>query len=119
MKQRNLISLIIIVIGILFIFTGCSSEVIDEEQRQKEIIQAESQIVLKNYSYKVKTSPFLEDWNINKIAWNDTFRWTISTYSIDDDKRLKWIFEWTGNEDDELNLVYLLIAGNEILNELK
>lgn len=119
MKKKNLISLIIIVIGILFIFTGCSSGEVDEEKKQKEMIQATSQISLKNYGYKMETSPFLEDWNINKMTWNNNFRWTVSTYSINDNKRLKWIFEWTGNDKDDVILIYLLVDGKEIINDLK
>lgn len=119
MKIKNLISLIIIIATILFIFNSCSSEEVDEEKRQKEMIQATSQISLKDHGYKMETSPFLEDWNINKMTWNDTFRWTVSTYSVNDSKRLKWIFEWTGNDKDDVILIYLLIDGKEIVNDLR
>lgn len=89
----------------------------DEEENQKRMIQATAQIVLTNYQYKYDTSSSLKDWNINKMKYDDSYRWTASTYS--DNIRLKWIFEWTGNNDDDLILIYLLVDGEEIVNDLK
>lgn len=99
-------------------FSTSSNTSKDKLTDQKRMVQVTTQRVLKNYNISESTSPSLEDWNINSQAYNDTKRWTATTNGIYN-KRIKCIFEWSGDDRDDLILVYLLYDGKEFVNDLR
>lgn len=84
---------------------------------QLSMVQATSQIAIERNGYKDDTSSSIDDWTINRMSWDNTYRWTVVTKS-NTLNRVKLIWEWTGKDKDDLILVYLLIDGNEIVNDL-
>lgn len=99
---------------------GCSSNNDSEENKlddQQRMVQATTQIALKDYNISAKTSSSLNDWTINNQPYDDTFRWIATTYDNNNNK-IKCIFEWSGNNDDDLILVYLFFDGEEFVNDL-
>lgn len=119
MKIKNISIICLVIIIILFIIMSCSNKNDDVKysaNRQYEMIQATAQIVLNDYGYKINTSSLLEDWNITKMQYNNSYRWTVITYS--DTQKIKWIFEWSGEDEDDLVLLYLLVNGKEVVNNL-
>ena len=117
-KNKSMIWLIIIIIVMFFLIKSCSDDSNSKYSvnKQNEMIQATAQIVLKDYGYKISTSSLLEDWDITKMQYNNNYRWTVITYS--GTQKIKWIFEWSGEDKDDLILLYLLVNGNEIVNNL-
>lgn len=112
-----------IIIGLLSIImilctSACSSDSKDNETNNKELVLATAQMSLKEYNINSKTSSSLEDWTINKMEYEETYRWTATTYD-ENNKRVKCIFEWSGKDEDDLVLKYLFYAGNEYYNKLK
>lgn len=108
---------LLVVIALLFV-VACSSK--SEEfpsDYQLRIIQATTQLVIKDYGYKDDTSSQLKDWEINANESGDTYRWNSIT-STSAHGRIKVIFEWSGDDDEDLILKYFLISGSEIVNDL-
>lgn len=123
-KIKNISTIIAIGIFIMLFlyirscFSTSSNTSKDKVTDQKRMVQATTQRVLKNYNISESTSPSLEDWNINSQAYNDTKRWTATTNGTYN-KRIKCIFEWSGDDRDDLILVYLLYDGKEFVNDLR
>ncbi|MGY3778525.1 hypothetical protein [Isobaculum melis] len=87
-------------------------------ESEARMIQATAQIAIKRNGYEDDTSSQLKDWTINKMKYEDTYRWTAVTQSSNNG-RVKVIFDWTGKDENDLIIKYLLIGGNEILNNLR
>lgn len=85
---------------------------------QKDMIIATSQVALKRNGFDDDTSGSKDMWTINVMDYEETKRWTAVTDS-DDLGRVKVIFDWSGDNDDDLILVYLLVNGDEITNDLR
>lgn len=90
----------------------------DSNKHQLQMIQSATQLALERNGLKNDTSDSLEDWNINSNEYNDTLRWNSVTHS-NNNGRIKAIFEWNGKDDNDITLKYLLVKGNEIINDLK
>lgn len=85
---------------------------------QKDMIIATSQIALKRHSFDDDTSGSKDNWTINVMNYDKTKRWTAVTNS-NSLGRTKFIFDWSGDNNDDLVLVYLLVNGEEIINDLR
>lgn len=90
----------------------------DPSKSQLEMIQATTQLALKKNGFKNDTSHSLENWEINSMKYDDTIRCTSVTQSSSNG-RIKAIFDWSGEDKDDLILKYLLVNGNEVVNDLK
>lgn len=88
------------------------------DDNQKEMVMATCQIALKEYTENDFTSFKINDWNVNNQIYNSIKRWTTTTYDSKNN-RVKCIFEWSGNDNDDLILKYLLYEGKEYVNDLK
>lgn len=80
------------------------------------MVQVKTQDVLKKYNFDVDTSPLLEDWTITNQNINNSSRWVAVTYA--EKTRIKCIFEWSGKDEDDFTLLYFLIGGIELVNNL-
>lgn len=98
--------------------TEVSNNQNNPSKSQLEMIQATTQIALEKNGFKNDTSHSLENWNINSMEYNDTIRWNSVTQSSNNG-RIKAIFDWSGEDKDDLILKYLLVNGNEVVNDLK
>lgn len=85
---------------------------------QLQMIQATTQIALEKNGFKNDTSLSLENWEINSMKYDDTIRWTSVTQSSSNG-RIKAIFDWSGEDKDDLILKYLLVNGDEVVNDFK
>lgn len=90
-------------------------------QDQKRMLQATTQIALERNGFENDTSSQLKNWTFAKNNKNKQILWNSITTSNKNGK-IKTIFQWTGKdtgkEKDDLILVYLLVGGNEIVNDL-
>ena len=119
-EKNNIIKIIILVIICIFLIVCCinscsSTTKNDSVIKNKEIVQGAAILALKRYNYDLYTSSSLDDWKINNIPYEDSYRWTAVTYS--NNTKIKWIYEWSGNDDD-LILKYLLVGEKEVVNDL-
>ena len=98
-----------------------SNEVVvkdDPTSYQLGMIVATSQIAIENYGFNDDTSFSIDDWTINRMLYDGDYRWTAVTNSKNLG-RVKVIWDWSGNDKDDLILVYLLINGEELVNDLR
>lgn len=91
---------------------------IDKDKEQFRMIQATTQVALKRNGYKDDTSAQLDNWTINSSSYNDTKRWNAVTYS-NSLGRIKAIFEWSGEDDDDLILKYLFCDGKVVIDDFE
>lgn len=89
---------------------------------QQGMLQATTQIALERNGFKDDTSSELKNWTFAKNERDGKLLWNSITTSKSSG-RIKAIFQWTGfdsdKEQDDLILVYLLVNGNEITNNLE
>ena len=114
-----------ILIGIIcisfFSFIGCEeteNKSINKEKNQLELIQASTQLALERNGYKNDTSPQIDKWNISSNIYNDTKRWNAVTHS-DSLGRIKAVFEWSGEDNDDMILKYLFCDRKVVIDRLK
>lgn len=84
------------------------------------MLQATTQLSLKRNNIDDDTSSLLDDWTfaVNRDQTQDsTFLWNVITQKTKH-SRIKAIFQWNGTADDDLILKYLLVGGDELVNDL-
>lgn len=111
--QKKLV-LIIAFLAVLLTACGDSS---DNSENAKEMVQATTQRALSSNGFDDDTSYSISDWKITNSGSGDSQKWVAVTTSPTNG-RVKSIFEWSGNDSDDLILKYLLINGNEVVNDL-
>lgn len=117
-KMKKIAKWLWIFVGFIILIIIFSGKDNDNETYQLRILQANTQKVIEENKYIDDTKSSLDAWTINKQTYSDSYRWTTVTES-EKNGRIKTIFEWTGIENDDLTLVYLLVNGKEIVNNLK
>lgn len=91
---------------------------INKDKEQFEMIQATTQLALKRNGYKDDTSRQIDNWTITSNTYNNTKRWNAATHS-NSLGRIKAIFEWSGEDNDDLILKYLFCDKKVIVDDLK
>lgn len=91
-----------------------SKEITEDQMR---MLQATTQIALKDNGFEDDTSPQLQDWSFAANAGKGTQLWNVVT-NTNGLGRVKVIWAWSGDNKDDLLLAYMLVGGEEIYNKL-
>lgn len=119
-QSNPVIGFIILIFIFIFVYFAVSHSMKNSDANSSnndEMVIATCQLVLKEYTLTDYTSPLLNDWTISNQDYSTTKRWTATTYD-EKNKRVKCIFDWSGNNADDLILKYLLYNGEEYVNDL-
>lgn len=91
-------------------------EITSPTEEQKKILITWTQMDCENQGAELSFRGY-STWNVAVNYIDGKNRW-ISTTEDKKYGRIKSIYEWTGEEEEEATLIYLLINGNELLNNL-
>jgi len=86
-----------------------------DEQQMSLVVH--TQMIGENYGYSIPYGG-KNNWNVAINYIDGKNRWIV-TSNAPQIGRIKSIFEWSGEKDDEVTLKYLLIGGQEYFNSLR
>lgn len=85
-------------------------------EEQKRTLIAFAQLDCEDRGYNLKYQG-IDTWNVAVNYINDQNRWIVTCNDANVGK-VKAIYEWDGKKDSGATLIYLLISGNELINNL-
>lgn len=116
--------IITILLSLLLLLSSCSSSTKEGEKYSEDDLQSLAYVFTQEI-VKEKTGKDIKDdydnYNLETQKYNDDNKTYIITYSDDENKRIKYIFEWDekkhkdGFKKDDW---YLLVNGDVIFDEL-
>lgn len=83
----------------------------------KDILIGATQLAIEDHGFDDDTSTHQDDWEFSIGNQGGEDIWNVVTQKTDL-VRIKAMYEWSGDENDDLILIYLLINGDEIVNKL-
>ncbi|MFW8665981.1 hypothetical protein [Enterococcus entomosocium] len=88
---------------------------VSDDQQMSLVVH--TQLIGEDYGYNIPYGG-KDNWNVAINYIDGKNRWIV-TSNAPQIGRIKSIFEWSGEKDDEATLIYLLIGGQEYLDKLR